>query len=104
MIVEERDYRIKVGKLTEFLSHYERDGLPVQEEHLGKILGHFVSEIGELNHIVTLWGYASLDDRLARRDAMAKDPRWQAYLSATVDLVDIQTTRLLRPTSISPIR
>ncbi|MCR6670678.1 NIPSNAP family protein [Devosia ginsengisoli] len=71
MIVEERDYRIKVGKLAEFLSHYERDGLPIQEEYLGKILGHFVSEVGELNHIVSLWGIAAQPLIAPLRNAIA---------------------------------
>jgi hypothetical protein len=104
MIVEERDYRIKAGKLPQFVGLYEKHGLPIQLELLGKFLGYFTSEIGELNHVVALWGYESLDDRQARRDRMMADPRWQEYLKMVDGLLDVQHTRLLRPTSFSPIR
>jgi len=104
MVIEERDYRIKVGKLAAFIETYESLGLPIQKEYLGPMLGHFTSEIGELNHVVTLWGYESLDDRARRRQAMFEDPRWQEYLLATTDFVDVQNCRILRPSSFSPIR
>jgi hypothetical protein len=104
MIVEERDYRIKAGKTGEFVALYEQHGLPIQIELLGKFLAYFTSEIGELNHVVALWGYDSLDDRLARRDRMMADPRWQEFLRKAVGFVEVQNVRLLRPTAFSPIR
>jgi hypothetical protein len=104
MIVEERDYRVKPGRIGEFVAAYEAYGLPVQLELLGRFLGYFTSEIGELNHVVALWAYDSLDDRLVRRDRMMADPRWKDYLARVTDLLDLQQTRLLRPTSFSPIR
>jgi hypothetical protein len=103
MIYEERDYRIKPGKLGEFVNTYEEFGLPIQKELLGTFLGYFTSEIGELNHVVALWGYEGLDDRLARRDRMMADERWQEYLAKVVDLVDMQHSRILRPTRFSPM-
>lgn len=104
MIVEERDYRLKPGKLGEFVNAYEEQGLPLQLEMLGTFLGYFTTEVGELNHVVALWAYDSLDDRLRRRDAMMADPRWQAYLNRVTHLLDVQQVRFLRPTRFSPIR
>ncbi len=104
MIVEERDYRVKAGKLGQFVAAYEKHGLPIQIELLGKFLGYFTTEVGELNHVVAWWSYESLDDRQARRDRMMADPRWQEYLRMVDGLLDIQNTRLLRPTSFSPLR
>ena len=104
MIIEERDYRIKPGKIGQFVSTYEKHGLPIQKELLGTFLGYFTTEIGELNHVVALWGYESLDDRLVRRDKMTADPRWATYLDMVTDLIDVQQTRLLRPTSFSPMQ
>ncbi len=103
MIVEERDYKVRHGKLAEFIGLYGKHGLPIQQEHLGKFLGYFTTEIGELNHVVAWWSYDSLDDRQARRDRMMADPRWQEYLRMVDGLLDVQNTRLLRPTSFSPI-
>jgi hypothetical protein len=104
MIVEERDYRIRTGKLAEFVTIYGEKGLPLQKKHLGTFLGYFTTEIGELNHVVALWGYDSLADREQRRANMMADPEWQGYLSAAIHLVEIQSTRILKPTAFSPIR
>ena len=104
MIIEERDYRVKAGKLGQFVAAYEKHGLPIQLELLGTFLGYFTTEIGELNHVVAWWSYESLDERQARRDRMMADPRWQEYLRMVDGLLDVQNTRLLRPTSFSPIR
>jgi uncharacterized protein YbaA (DUF1428 family) len=104
MIVEERDYRIKAGSLADFIQLYEEFGLPIQIELLGTFHGYFTSEVGELNHVVALWSYQSLDDRQARRDRMMADPRWAAYLAKVKGLVEVQNNRFLRPTRFSPIR
>jgi hypothetical protein len=104
MIVEERDYRIRTGKLAEFVGLYEANGLPLQKKHLGTFLGYFTTEIGELNHVVALWGYENLGDRETRRAAMLADPEWQSYLTSAIHLVEIQNTRILKPTRFSPIR
>jgi hypothetical protein len=104
MIYEERDYRIKAGKLKTFVDHYEKSGLAIQKKHLGTFIGYFVSEIGELNHVVALWGYQDLNDRLARRAAMMADPDWQAYLALVDGLIDLQNSRILLPTGFSPLQ
>lgn len=104
MIIEERDYRIKPGKTMQFVSLYETYGLPIQKEYLDNLLGYFVTEIGELNHVVAWWGFASLDDRVARRQRMLALPEWQSYLDRVTDFIDVQNTRILNPMHFSPIR
>lgn len=104
MIYEERDYRIKAGKLGEFVKLYGEFGLPLQKEHLGTFIAYFTSEIGELNHVVALWSYQSLNDRMERRARMLADPRWQDYLRKVDGLIDIQSTRILSPVSYSPMQ
>lgn len=104
MIVEERDYRIKAGRLSQFVQLYEEHGLDLQKEHLGTFLGYFTTEIGELNHVVAWWSYVSLDDRQTRRERMLADNRWQDYLTRVDGLIDLQQTRILRPVAFSPLR
>lgn len=104
MIYEERDYRIKAGKLATFVQLYGEYGLPLQKEHLGSFIAYFTSEIGELNHVVALWSYQSLDDRAVRRARMLADPRWQEYLKRVDGLIDIQNSRILNPVSYSPLQ
>jgi hypothetical protein len=104
MIYEERDYRIVTGKLNRFVELYGEYGLPLQKEHLGTFIAYFTTEIGELNHVVALWGYESLDDRARRRKTMLADPRWQDYLRQVDGLIEVQNTRILNPVSYSPLK
>ena len=104
MIYEERDYRVKAGKLAEFVKLYGEHGLAIQKKHLGTFIAYFTTEIGELNHVVALWGYDSLDNRAKRRAAMMADPLWQDYLRRVDGLLDVQTTRILTPVPYSPLQ
>lgn len=106
MIIEIRTYKCKVGATRTFLEHYEKEGLPLQAQHLGEPLGFFVSEIGNLNEIVHLWGFRSLADREARREALQQDEKWHAFLSspAATDFLVSQFSSIYRPASFSRIR
>lgn len=104
MIVEERIYTLHPGKVAEMVRLYGEEGLALQQRHLGKFIGYFTSETGNLNQIVFMWGYESLDDRAARRDRLAQDPEWHRYLEKVVALLVTQENRILKPTSFSPIR
>lgn len=104
MYIEERDYRIKPGLVNQFVATYEAHGLALQKQYLGNFLGYFISEVGELNHVVALWSYDSLDERDRARTAMMADKEWLKYLDMVTDLIDTQHTRILKPVSFSPIR
>jgi len=105
MIVDLRTYTMVPGRLAAFLELYEKDGLPIQEKHLGKPIGYFVTEIGTLNQVVHLWGYESQGDRERRRNAMEKDPDWIAYRkkSGATGNVQHQENKILKSTSFSPL-
>lgn len=105
MIVDHRTYTMVPGRLNAFLELYEREGLPIQQRHLGKLIGYFVTETGPQNQVVHLWGYASAADRERRRTAMEQDPEWIAYRkkSAEAGNVQHQTNKLLRSTRFSPL-
>jgi hypothetical protein len=85
---------------------YEEYGLPVQQRHLGKLIGFFVSEIGPLNQVVHLWQYEDLADRQRRRAAMAEDPAWQEFMRRNEELGALQhlENKILLPAAFSPIR
>jgi len=68
MIVEERIYTLHPGKVPEMVKLYGEEGLPLQQNYLGKFIGYFTTETGNLNQVVFMWGYESLDDRAARRE------------------------------------
>lgn len=104
MIVEERIYTLHPGKVAEMMKLYGEEGLPLQERYLGKFIGYFSTETGNLNQVVFMWGYESLDDRSARRERLAQDPEWQRYLKKVVPLIVTQENRILKPAPFSPIR
>lgn len=104
MIVEHRTYTIKALRTGDFLKLYERAALPLQLKYLGHLIGFYVSEIGPLNEVVHLWGFASLAERERRRALMEADPGWAVYRKALqeLDVVVEQSTKMLRSTSFSP--
>ncbi|WP_416559907.1 NIPSNAP family protein [Limnohabitans sp. yimb22184] len=104
MIVEHRTYTIKALRTGDFLKLYERAALPLQLKYLGHLIGFYVSEIGPLNEVVHLWGFANLAERERRRALMEADPDWALYRQALqeLDVVVEQSSKMLRSTSFSP--
>lgn len=96
-IIDYRTYTAHPGKLGAFLGVYESDALPLQVKHLGNCQGWFMSDIGPLNEVVHMWGYADLNDRQARRNAMQADPAWGVYLPKGTSLLLNMENAILRP-------
>jgi NIPSNAP len=97
MFVEQRLYTCAPGQTGEFLRVYEREGRAPQMKHLGQPVGYYISEIGMLNQITTLWAYGSLDERVERRRALFQNADWNAYLNKARPLLTTQETRILVP-------
>lgn len=106
MFYELRTYTLVPTKLADWLALYQSDALAVQTEHLGQLIGFFTTEVGEVNQVVHLWAYTSLDDRMARRTAMAADPRWTEFSRKNKELGAVVKleSRLMRPTGFSPLK
>lgn len=97
MFVEQRLYTCAPGNTGEFLKIYEQEGRAPQLQHLGQPVGYYISEIGPLNQLTTLWAYGSLDERVERRRALFENPAWIAYLDKARPLLTTQETRILAP-------
>ena len=97
MLVDLRRYTIVPGQLKQYLAIYESHGLPVQRRHIGDPLGYFITEVGQLNQVVHLWGYEDFADRQRKRAAMENDPDWKAYKQKTAEgrFIDNQENHLL---------
>ena len=104
MIVEQRDYHIVTGKLGELVQLYASEGIELQREHLGELLGVFTTDVGALSTYTSLWAYESYADREQRRARLQSDERWRAFLGKIQPLIHTQQNRILVPTSFSPIR
>lgn len=102
MIVDHRVYTLRPGAVQTYLELFEREGLPLYLQYCGKLVGYYVSDSGELNQVIHLWSYESVEDRELRRTTLYLDPRWTAYLEAALQLIVKQESRLLKPTRFSP--
>ena len=104
MIVEERTYHVITGKLPQVVKLYADEGIELQRQYLGNLLGWFTVDVGELSSVVSLWGYESYGERERRRAELQADDRWKAFLARLQPLLHTQWNRILVPTSFSPIR
>lgn len=93
-----REYTLRAGTVAGYLELYEREGLAIQREILGQLVGYYTTEVGPaVNQVVHLWAYESFEDRSKRRARLAKHPGWQAYLEKMRPMLVAQCNRLLRP-------
>jgi NIPSNAP protein len=104
VIVEQRDYHVFTGKLNELVGLYESEGIALQERHLGRFIGAFTTDVGELSTYTHMWAYESHAEREERRSRLQADERWKAFLAKIQPLIHTQRNRILVPTSFSPLR
>ncbi|MBR0646725.1 NIPSNAP family protein [Plastoroseomonas hellenica] len=101
MIVDVRIYTCVPNRLADFVKLYEEEAWPLQKKYLENCLGWYTTVEGSLNTVVHLWGYADQGDRERRRNAMAADPAWGAYLKKAAELGVLQKmeNRITKPTA-----
>jgi hypothetical protein len=97
VIVEQRIYTFHPGRLASFFELYEAEGRTLHTKYLPPPLGYFVSDSGLLNQVVSLWPYASHDERTRRRAALFEDPLWLAYVDKVRPLMSTQESRIFKP-------
>lgn len=102
MIVEQRRYSLKTGRVGEYLSLYENEGFAIQKPILGRLVGYFSTDIGFLHQIVHMWAYRDLADRAERRARLAAEPTWQAYVKKVRPLQISQQNEILIPAPMCP--
>ncbi len=78
--VEMRTYELKPGTANTYVALYLEEGFEIQKSHLGEPVGYYVSEVGELNQVVHMWRYESLEERTEKRTALFADPAWLEYV------------------------
>ena len=104
MIVEERIYRIRNGRMGRYLQLVREEGLAIQQPILGALVGYFTTDIGPLSQVIHWWAYADLQDRARRRQQLANDSRWQAFLPKLSENIEQAENRILVPTDFSPLQ
>ncbi|WP_159876469.1 NIPSNAP family protein [Aquitalea denitrificans] len=104
MYYEIRTYRIKTGALPTYLKLVEEEGIALQKQYLGELVGYFYSEIGPLNQIVHIWAYPSLDERETRRAALAGDAAWVAFAPKIQALLEEMESKIMKAAAFSPLQ
>ena len=102
MIFEMRTYTLHPGQVANYLRIYEAEGFPTQSRILGRLIGYYSTEIGNVNQVVHLWGYDSFEERTRRRAALFADPVWLAYIPKVVGMIAAQESKILSPARFSP--
>ena len=93
-----REYTLHAGKVPEYFKLYETEGLAIQREILGPMVGYYSTEVGpSVNQVVHLWAYESFEERAEKRARLAAHPGWQAYVQKMRPMLVAQTNRLLNP-------
>ena len=104
MIVEQRDYHVYTGRLNELVRLYAEEGISIQQEILGGLVGVFTTDVGPLSTYTSLWRYESFAEREQRRARLQADERWQRFLGTIQPLIHTQQNRILVPTTFSPLQ
>ncbi len=104
MIVEQRDYHVITGKLNELVRLYETEGIELQKSYLGNLVGAFTTDVGALSTYTHIWAYDDYAERDERRAKLQADDAWKAFLAKIQPLIHTQQSRILVPTSFSPLR
>jgi hypothetical protein len=97
MFVEQRIYSLVPGGTAEYIRLYEEHGRAVQERILGTMLGYYTREVGELNQLVYLWTFSSMDERTRRRAELAADADFKVFRGKIRHLVLKQENTILVP-------
>jgi hypothetical protein len=103
VIVEQRDYHVHTGKLSELVRLYGEEGIAIQQEILGGFVGAFTTDVGALSTYTSIWRYESYAEREERRARLQADERWKAFLGKIQPLIHTQQNRILVPTAFSPL-
>ncbi|WP_330555154.1 NIPSNAP family protein [Burkholderia multivorans] len=97
MIVEQRIYTTHPGKWRDYLALYDAEGREIQQRILGRMVGYYHTEVGELNQIVHMWAYRDLNERTERRSALLADADFRRYVAKMLPLLIKQESKLLTP-------
>jgi len=101
-VYELRIYRLYAGAVPKWAERFQK-GLSTRLQ-FSKPFGIWFSDIGELNCVVHLWPYRSLAHRAEVRDAGVQNEVWATTVTETMPLIQKMESKILTPTSLSPLR
>lgn len=104
MYFEMRTYTIRPGRIGAYMDHFESVGLPILQRY-AELVGYWFTDIGELNQVIHIWRYDSLDQRALKRKALYDDAEWKTdFLPKALEMLEKQESKIMYATSFSPIK
>ncbi|WJV54440.1 NIPSNAP family protein [Pectobacteriaceae bacterium CE90] len=104
MFFEMRTYTVKIGQLANYIKLFEDVGLPIISKY-SKLIGYWQTESGELNQVIHIWEYESLDERIQKRRKLYQDDEWiTQFIPLALPMLEKQESRILIPSNFSPIK
>ncbi|XP_034728580.1 protein NipSnap homolog 1 isoform X1 [Etheostoma cragini] len=101
-IYEMRTYNLKPGTMIEWGNRWARAIRYRQENN--EAVGGFFSQIGDLYVVHHLWAYESLQSRKETRNSAWQKEGWDANVYYTVPLIRSMESRIMIPTTSSPLQ
>jgi len=101
-VYELRYYRLYPGKVGEWLGTFGQ-GLHARAKYSTPV-GVWSSELGGLNMVYHLWGYADLQARADIRKQAMSDPGWTETVKGLGPLMLEMNSKILIPTDFSPMK
>ncbi|WNC95513.1 NIPSNAP family protein (plasmid) [Paraburkholderia sp. FT54] len=96
MIHELRRYQTLPGNLPGLLELLEAKLLPIACRY-GTLRGCWTPVSGTMNTVMFLWEYESIEERIAKRAALARDPDWLAIAEEAAGYLIEQQGEFIAP-------
>ena len=102
MIYEHRSYYILPGKLPEFTEVFGTL-IPIFEKYGAKLIGAWQNAVGQNNEFIYILGFEDLNQREKFWQDFRQDEKFKQY-QREEPRVSYLVSRILRPTSYSPLK
>jgi len=101
-IYELRSYTLKPGTILEWGNHWAR-GINYRNKNECAAAGFF-SQVGPLYNVNHLWAYKDMKTRREMRESAWQRPGWNDTVTSTVQLIRHMDSKIMVPTSFSPMK
>ena len=103
MIHELREYKLKPGKLAEYLGHVDSKVERLRGDRYGRLVAFFRAVSGDIERVMHIWEYDSLNARQDARLQLTKNAGWMSEFIASVwPIIDYQRVTFLEVEDLAP--
>jgi hypothetical protein len=96
MIHELREYKLKPGTLDAYLGHVHSKVARLRGDDFGRLVAFFVTGSGDLERVIHIWEYESLDARQQARAALTRNAGWiNEFIANVWSIIEYQQVTFL---------